>query len=86
VTTTRDARRRHSNITIRDSTMTELRDLARQFADLARQVRTDAQLTELAVHAAGKRVDQHLVHASGWKPTLPLCALLPPGWRDDRGR
>jgi hypothetical protein len=66
--------------------MTELRDLARQFAELAREARDEAKETRATARAAERRVDQHLVHASGWRPTLPMVPLLPPGWVDDRRR
>jgi hypothetical protein len=68
------------------SSITELQALARGFAELARQVRAEGKETHVTVRTAQRRVDQHLVHASGWRPTLPMVPLLPPGWRDDRGR
>jgi hypothetical protein len=64
----------------------ELQALCREFAELARQARSKAKETNAAVRTAQRRVDQHLVIASGWRPTLPMVPLLPPGWNDDRRR
>jgi hypothetical protein len=66
------------------STISELQALTRGFAELARQTRIDAKESQAAVRAAKKHVDQQAVIASGWRPTLPMVPLLPPGWRDDR--
>jgi len=57
------------------STIAELRDLARGFAELARQARLDAKETNAAVSTAQRRVDQQAVIASGWRCTLPLWPL-----------
>jgi hypothetical protein len=66
--------------------MSTIAQLAREFAQLARQTRTEAKETNAAVRAAKKHVDQQAVIASGWRPTLPMVPLLPPGWNDDRRR
>jgi hypothetical protein len=47
-------------------------------------MRSEAKESQVAVRAAAKCADQHLVNASGWRPTLPMLPLVRPGWNDRR--